>query len=127
MSFDRIFFYLAEFDLGKLQGHGGERVDDVILPTWAKSAEDFIDKHMRALESEHVSAHLHQWIDLIFGAKQKGAAAEEALNVFFYCTYEGAVDLDAISDPMERKCLEDMINNFGQTPCQLLKDPHPQR
>ena len=34
----------------------------------------------QALESDHVSAHLHEWIDLIFGCKQKGRAAEEARN-----------------------------------------------
>ncbi|XP_014667639.1 PREDICTED: neurobeachin-like protein 1 [Priapulus caudatus] len=39
----------------------------------------------------------------------------------------GAVDLEAIVDPAERKAVEGMINNFGQTPCQLLKDPHPRR
>lgn len=33
----------------------------------------------------------------------------------------GAVDLDAITDEKERKALEGMISNFGQTPCQLLK------
>lgn len=68
-----------------------------------------------------MSTHLHHWIDLIFGYKQKGPEAAHALNVFYYCTYEGAVDLDAIEDPVERKALEGMINNFGQTPCQLLK------
>ncbi|XP_053514699.1 neurobeachin-like protein 1 isoform X1 [Artibeus jamaicensis] len=127
------FFYFPEFlenqnqfNLGRLQV-SKEQVNDVILPKWAKSAEDFIYKHRKALESEYVSAHLHEWIDLIFGYKQRGPAAVEALNVFYYCTYEGAVDLDALTDEKERKALEGMINNFGQTPCQLLKEPHPPR
>ncbi|XP_056884546.1 neurobeachin-like protein 1 isoform X3 [Takifugu flavidus] len=127
------FFYFPEFlenqndfDLGRLQ-MSKERVNDVLLPKWAKSPEDFIYKHRKALESEYVSAHLHEWIDLIFGYKQRGPAAVEALNVFYYCTYEGAVDLDAITDEKERKALECMISNFGQTPCQLLKEPHPVR
>uniref|UniRef100_A0A8I3WF73 Neurobeachin like 1 n=1 Tax=Callithrix jacchus TaxID=9483 RepID=A0A8I3WF73_CALJA len=121
------FFYFPEFlenqnqfNLGRLQV-SKELVNDVILPKWAKSAEDFIYKHRKALECEYVSAHLHEWIDLIFGYKQRGPAAVEALNVFYYCSYEGAVDLDALTDEKERKALEGMINNFGQTPCQLLK------
>lgn len=75
------------FDLGRLQR--GEAVDDVILPRWATSPEDFVFKHRKALESDYVSSHLHEWIDLIFGYKQKGPAAAEAMNVFYYCTYEG--------------------------------------
>uniref|UniRef100_F1M6V0 Neurobeachin-like 1 n=1 Tax=Rattus norvegicus TaxID=10116 RepID=F1M6V0_RAT len=89
------FFYFPEFlenqnefNLGQLQV-SKELVNDVILPRWAKSAEDFIYKHRKALESEYVSAHLHEWIDLIFGYKQRGPAAVEALNVFYYCSYEG--------------------------------------
>ncbi|EEC02964.1 nbeal1, putative [Ixodes scapularis] len=127
------FFYLPEFltnmngfDLGRLQS-SKERVDDVKLPLWASSPEDFIYKHRKALESEYVSSHLHEWIDLIFGYKQKGPAAVEALNVFYYVSYEGAVDLDAIKDPVQREATEGIINNFGQTPCQLLKEPHPKR
>ena len=114
------------FDLGKLQGKK-QRVNDVILPKWASSVDDFIRKHRNALESEYVSCHLHEWIDLIFGHKQKGRAAEDAMNVFYYCCYEGAVNLDAITDPAEREALEGMIQNFGQVPCQLLKEPHPTR
>uniref|UniRef100_A0A5F8HIN1 Neurobeachin-like protein 2 n=1 Tax=Monodelphis domestica TaxID=13616 RepID=A0A5F8HIN1_MONDO len=127
------FFYFPDFlenqngfDLGSLQ-LTNERVGDVVLPRWARSREDFIHQHRKALESEHVSAHLHEWIDLIFGCKQRGPAAVEALNVFYYCTYEGAVDLDAVADETERKALEGIISNFGQTPCQLLKEPHPPR
>ena len=41
-----------------------------------------------ALESEYVSAHLHEWVDLIFGFKQKGKPAVDAMNVFYYCCYE---------------------------------------
>eukprot|EP00090_Calanus_glacialis_P023550 TRINITY_DN363_c0_g1_i1.p1 TRINITY_DN363_c0_g1~~TRINITY_DN363_c0_g1_i1.p1 ORF type:complete len:2732 (-),score=430.45 TRINITY_DN363_c0_g1_i1:184-7587(-) len=114
------------FDLGKLQGKK-QSVNDVILPKWATSVDDFIRQHRNALESEYVSAHLHEWVDLIFGFKQKGRAAEEAMNVFYYCCYEGAVNLDAITDPAEREALEGMIQNFGQVPCQLMKEPHPSR
>lgn len=39
----------------------------------------------------------------------------------------GAIDLDAIENADERKAIEGIINNFGQTPCQLLKKPHPIR
>ncbi|RUS76849.1 hypothetical protein EGW08_015382, partial [Elysia chlorotica] len=127
------FFYFPEFlinfngfDLGRMQ-ITKEHVNDVKLPPWASTAEEFIHKHRQALESEHVSMNLHSWIDLIFGFKQKGPAAEEALNVFYYVTYEGAVDLDAIQDPKERASVEGMIRNFGQTPSQLLKEPHPKR
>ena len=38
-----------------------------------------------------------------------------------HCAFVGAVDLDAIANETERKALEGIISNFGQTPCQLLK------
>ena len=66
-------------------------------------------------------------IDLIFGYKQQGEEAVKAFNVFYYLTYEGAVDLDAISDPVERQSVQDQIFHFGQTPSQLLTKPHPKR
>ena len=128
------FFYFPEFllnlnsfDLGQLQGGKKRKVNNVELPRWSINAYDFIRKHREALESDYVSTQLHHWIDLIFGLKQKGQSAVDALNVFYYCTYEGAVDLDAIQDESEREAVEGMINNFGQTPCQLLKEPHPPR
>ena len=48
-------------------------------------------------------------------------------NVFYPLTYEGAVDLDAISDARERAATESQINNFGNTPSQLLDRPHAPR
>ena len=75
------------FDLGRRQD--GQVLGDVLLPPWANgSSQEFIRVMREALESEHASAHLHEWIDLVFGFKQRGKAAEEAVNVFFYLTYE---------------------------------------
>ncbi|TPX69384.1 hypothetical protein SpCBS45565_g02416 [Spizellomyces sp. 'palustris'] len=126
------FFYMPEFltndnrfDLGVKQT--GEVLDDVILPPWSKTPEDFVRIHREALESDFVSEHLNEWIDLIWGYKQTGEEAVKAHNVFYYLTYEGAINIDAIKDPMERRSIEDQINNFGQTPSQLFKKPHPKR
>ena len=56
------------------------QVGDVELPAWASSPSAFIRMNREALESEYVSEHLHEWIDLIFGYKQRGEAAIEANN-----------------------------------------------
>nr|XP_057936361.1 neurobeachin-like isoform X5 [Doryrhamphus excisus] len=125
-------FYLPEM-LGNTNGyHLGMREDrvmvgDVDLPAWAKTPEDFVRINRMALESEFVSCQLHQWIDLIFGYKQRGPEAVRALNVFHHLTYEGAVSLDAMTDPLIREATEAQIRSFGQTPSQLLIEPHPPR
>ena len=38
----------------------------------------------------------------------------KALNVFYYLTYEDAVDIDAIKDENEKISVVTQINNFGQ-------------
>jgi hypothetical protein len=80
-----------------------------------------------ALESDYVSANLHQWIDLIFGCKQVGQSAEKACNLFHFLTYAGAVNIDKISSPDNRFAYEQQIRDFGQTPQQLFTSPHPMR
>ena len=50
-----------------------------------------------------MSQHLGEWIDLIFGFKQRGEEAQKAANVFFYLTYPGMVDIDSIEDPGSSK------------------------
>ena len=103
------FFYLPEFlensngfDFGEIDGTKindvrGPRIaprvaaDDVcarecglgaqvVLPAWASTPEEFVAIHRAALESDYVSQNLHQWIDLIFGYKQRGKDAELADN-----------------------------------------------
>lgn len=155
------FFSTSEFlrnsdgiQLGRRQD--GTRIGNVILPPWASDEDDFIQKHRAALESEYVSQNIHSWIDLIFGYKQRGENSVRADNVFHPLTYEGAVNIDEIADPMEnilfphnlklicpclsvesltfflvlcclRMAILMQINEFGQTPHQIFTSPHPQR
>ncbi|XP_036045845.1 neurobeachin isoform X5 [Onychomys torridus] len=126
------FYYLPEMFVNSNGYQLGVREDEVVvndvdLPPWAKKPEDFVRINRMALESEFVSCQLHQWIDLIFGYKQRGPEAVRALNVFHYLTYEGSVNLDSITDPVLREAMEAQIQNFGQTPSQLLIEPHPPR
>ncbi|XP_064572169.1 neurobeachin isoform X2 [Zonotrichia leucophrys gambelii] len=126
------FYYLPEMFVNSNGYNLGVREDDIVvndvdLPPWAKKPEDFVRINRMALESEFVSCQLHQWIDLIFGYKQRGPEAVRALNVFHYLTYEGSVNLDSITDPVLREAMEAQIQNFGQTPSQLLIEPHPPR
>ncbi|KAH8051431.1 hypothetical protein JL720_15142 [Aureococcus anophagefferens] len=107
----------------------GEAVGDVALPPWARgSPETFVRALRAALESDHASRHLHEWIDLVFGHKQRGPGAVDARNVFFYLCYADAVDVDAIEDPKLKAATILQASHFGQCPTQLLaRRPHAPR
>uniref|UniRef100_A0A8D3BNT2 Neurobeachin n=1 Tax=Scophthalmus maximus TaxID=52904 RepID=A0A8D3BNT2_SCOMX len=125
------FYYLPEMFVNSNEYELGVRDDgvpacDVELPAWAKKPEDFVRINRMALESEFVSCQLHQWIDLIFGYKQRGPEAVRGLNVFDFLSYEGAVTLDNL-DPAQREVIEMQIQLCGQVPSQLLIEPHPPR
>lgn len=51
----------------------------------------------------------------------------QAANIFYYLTYEGAVDLGTMEDELQRSAIEDQIANFGQTPIQIFRKKHPRR
>ncbi|KAJ7201121.1 beach-domain-containing protein [Mycena pura] len=123
------FFTCPEFlenssnlDFG-IQQNTGERIHDVKLPPWAKKDPLlFIVLNRRALESAYVSENLPTWIDLIWGCKQRDPAA---LNAFHPLSYEGSIDLDSITDELEREATVGIIHNFGQTPRKLFTTAHP--
>lgn len=127
------FYFLPEmftntnhFAFGTTQA--GKDVDDVELPPWAHGDPFlFVQKHREALESDYVSAHLHEWIDLIFGYKARGGDAVAFTNVFHPMSYSHAIDLEGIDSLLERQAAAQVVHNFGQTPAQLFTRPHPSR
>lgn len=120
----------ASLPLGTRQD--GSPVGDVALPPWATGdtprarASEFLRVQRAALESDAVSAVLPAWIDLIFGAKQRGKAAIAASNVFFWLTYEDAVNVSEL-DGEAVALVDEQVTHFGATPAQLFRRPHPQR
>lgn len=76
-------FLINQYEINFGERHDGSKVNNVALPPWASSPEDFVVKLREALESEYVSRYLHLWIDLIFGYRQRGEEAVKANNGLF--------------------------------------------
>ncbi len=104
-------------------------IEDVLLPPWAKTPEEFVRINRDALESEYVSQHLGEWIDLVFGCKQQGIEAEAAYNIFSHVSYYKKLDMEQLLR-VDRARFDEatsMVENFGQTPLQLFSTPHKER
>ena len=111
-----------------------DRVHHVHLPPWSHASPDLFVRRLRhALECAHVRRHLNEWIDLVFGYKQRGVEAVEARNVFHPMTWMGGRvleescrgDVDGGVDCRQREAVEIQVREFGQMPLQLFHGPHP--
>ncbi|CAJ0938353.1 unnamed protein product, partial [Mesorhabditis belari] len=125
------FFYQPEFlqnlhhlNLGVRQNW--DQVNDVMLPPWAppKGYRLFTLINRQALESSYVVSNLHHWIDLIFGFKQSGKAAKEAMNVFHPLTHVANIAQADMGDEVDRGARATIIRTYGQMPTQLFSAPH---
>jgi factor associated with neutral sphingomyelinase activation len=100
--------------LGTLQT--GQRVNDVLLPSWAKSAKSFLQQNRAALESDYCTKHLPKWIDLIFGVTSRGPGAKAAKNLFHPMSYMSPEEVEAIQSPEGRAHAELQSTEFGIVP-----------
>lgn len=110
------------FNIGKFEGN---QIGDVELPPWAeKNSLKFIYMNRKALESQYVSQHLNEWIDLIWGVKQNGPKAVEANNTFIPYMYESIWANELISNPSKAQGAEAILQTCGQIPIQLFTTEH---
>ena len=129
------FYFLPEMfvNLNKINFWENEKISekknnnpnlsqDFEYPKWSKNNNNlFIIKNRLALESDFVSENLNDWIDLIFGYKQKGVEAEKATNLFFDFTYEGSIDINKYKNKPNLDEYNSLISkvDIGQTPSQI--------
>lgn len=110
---------MNNFDLGTRKNG---KLNHVGLPPWAFTPLEYIYLNRKALESNFVSQHINEWIDLIWGDKQKGEKAEKAFNTFPPSLYEDCWD---DNEQLGEKQLKAFLKMIGQIPPQLFKAPHP--
>lgn len=126
------FFFTKEllvnenkFDLGFAND---SKIDNVVLPKWCHNdALTFVYYLRKALESDFVSSHLNDWIDLIWGFKQRGKEAEKADNTYDPSIYSDVWNEETLNDPERRSLIDETLTHCGQIPDQLFTSPHPQR
>ena len=121
------FFYFPDFLINSNNFDLGRGPSHVELPPWASSASDFIRKNRAALESEYVTQHLNEWIDLTFGFKSRGPEAEKANNLFHPYFFDDSITNEVLQNPSQLHLIQEFAACFGQAPSLLFTSPHPSK
>ena len=101
-------------------------IDNVIIPSWGNHSPRIYCKILKkSLESKIVSLNINNWIDLIFGYKQKGKQAEKYYNVLREVCSRFNPDNFEDENEIEMKINE--ICEMGINPKQLFIKPHHKR
>jgi hypothetical protein len=96
--------------------HKDLHLQDLELPAFLSSSEEFITYHRRVFESDYVSQRLHQWIDITFGYCLEGDQAVAHMNVPLKQTLSSTERLGDIASLEKHPGF-----------CVLFKQPHPQK
>ncbi|EAY11851.1 Beige/BEACH domain containing protein [Trichomonas vaginalis G3] len=118
------FFCCPEFLVNSDNFNLGLENSDVEMPKWAKNHFDFVYKNRKALESDFVSSKLSNWIDLVWGYKQK---SYEYDNVYIREMYSDIWNQPGTENPAKRAENEAILSHVGQIPPQLFATKHPER
>ena len=120
-----MYLNINKFDFGL--NSEKNNIDNVIIPSWGKHSPRLFSKILKkSIETQYVSCNINNWIDLIFGYKQKGKQAEKFYNVLRDVCIKFNPEKDCENDKeMEVKINE--ICEMGINPRQLFTKPHKKR
>ena len=121
------FFYLPEMfknvnklNMGKLEN--GNQINDVLTPC-KNNPYNFIMTMRSCLENDKISYKINEWINLIFGFKQRGKEAEKVKNIYKESCYQEIIDINKL----EYKSGKLREAEFGLIPNQLMVKECPKR
>ena len=120
-----MYLNINKFDFGL--NSEKNNIDNVIIPSWGKHSPRLFCKILKkSIETKYVSSNINNWIDLIFGYKQKGKQAEKFYNVLRDVCMKFNPEKDCEDDKeMEIKINE--ICEMGINPKQIFTKPHKKR
>ncbi|KAL0241189.1 hypothetical protein GEMRC1_006424 [Eukaryota sp. GEM-RC1] len=99
------------------------KVNHLELPSWCRSfgplsGMSFCFFHRRMLDTS--ASLLPDWLDLIFGRKQSGPPAIEALNTFYYVAYPSSMAaILKLGDSTAKASARHQVHCFGAIPNQI--------
>lgn len=113
------FFYFPEFlmNLNQLS------IDEFSIPKFKSSIQnsfEFIYRHRKILETKKVSKDLNEWIDSIFGNKQKEFNYHPAI-------FESIWQSETSSLTTAEEEIKSMMKLYGVMPSQIFKSEHSKR
>ena len=116
-----LFYNINKLNLGEMGENEKKLVQDIALPPWTNnSGYNFINKHREFLESPEISEKINEWINIIFGSKQKGKEAKKIYNLFMKESYEDYEEEYKKTD-LDNKIYLCKLVEFGVTPNQVFK------
>ena len=115
-----IFINFNKLNMGKLEN--GYLVNDIFTPC-ENDPYEFVILMRSILENEIISLNIKNWIDLIFGFKNRGKDAENCFNIFTEASYEDKINLNNYED---KSCIL-RLAEFGLTPEQIYNKEFPQK
>ena len=119
-----MFININKFEFGL--NSEKKNINNVNIPLWGHSPRIFCLLLKKALESQIVSLNINNWIDLIFGFKQKGKNAEKYYNVLRDVCSRFNPEKDCENEnELEQKINE--ICEMGINPKQLFTKAHHKR
>ena len=121
--FPELFYNYNDLNLGEIEGGDNHKipVNDIILPDWCNNAYEFIYKYRELLESKDISEKINEWLNIIFGSKQKGSAAKKIGNLFLNYSYEDYCDEYLKSNAEDKRVICKMYE-LGVIPNQIFKN-----